>query len=483
MIDWLVKRYHFLFIAFFVIINGYLIYTGRTPLIGIGLAAILIIIYTAFFHLDKLFWLVVFFTPISISLEDYGEFGIGVSLPTEPFLLGILTLIFVRSLYYKTNTKISTHPISIAVILYLSIIFLTSLSSSNPLVSLKFLLAKMWLIIPAFYFGAKLFEKKNNIYRFLIIYTIPFAFVVIYTLIRHASMGFEEDPGHWVMQPFFKDHTSYGAIIAMFLPTVVAFYFINKKNSLLRSGFIVLLIVFLIGLYFSYTRAAWLSMIFGVAVFCIIYFRVKFKILSIIALLAGVFVIMNWNEIQYQLSKNDAEHTTEEFGERIQSMSNISTDASNLERLNRWNCAIEMFKERPVLGWGPGTYMFEYTSFQQSKDLTIISTNFSDGGNAHSEYLSALSESGVIGLAAFLILVATIFYKGITLYSIVEDKELKIILSAVIVGLSTYFVHGILNNYLDSDKAAIPVWGFAGIIVAIDIFHKNRQLNKAVSSK
>ena len=30
------------------------------------------------------------------------------------------------------------------------------------------------------------------------------------------------------------------------------------------------------------------------------------------------------------------------------------------------------------------------------KDLTIISTNFGDGGNAHSEYLSPLAEQGFL---------------------------------------------------------------------------------------
>jgi O-antigen ligase len=213
------------------------------------------------------------------------------------------------------------------------------------------------------------------------------------------------------------------------------------------------------------------------------YFKVKFKYLMIVIAFLGTVTAINWHEIQYQLAKNKSEHATEDFEERLQSMSNISTDASNLERLNRWNCAIAMFKERPIVGWGPGTYMFEYPAFQHSKDLTIISTNFSDGGNAHSEYLGPLSESGILGLLSILILVAVIFYKGIFLYTQLDDRELKIILASVIVGLSTYFIHGVLNNYLDTDKASIPVWGFTAIIVAIDIHYKKRQLNNAVSSK
>ena len=39
--------------------------------------------------------------------------------------------------------------------------------------------------------------------------------------------------------------------------------------------------------------------------------------------------------------------------------------------------------------------------------------------------------------------------------------------------MSTYFIHGLLNNFLDSDKLAVPFWGFLAIIVAIDCFHQD----------
>ncbi len=177
------------------------------------------------------------------------------------------------------------------------------------------------------------------------------------------------------------------------------------------------------------------------------------------------------------VQKNDAEHTTENFSERIESMSNVSSDASNLERLNRWNCAIRMFKERPIFGWGPGVYSFQYAPFQQASDLTIISTNFGTGGNAHSEYLGPLAEQGVLGSLSMIILVIVIFYTASKLYLELEDKAVKRILMMVMLGLVTYFTHGILNNYLDTDKASVPVWGFAAIIVSIDIYYRKKALN------
>jgi O-antigen ligase len=183
----------------------------------------------------------------------------------------------------------------------------------------------------------------------------------------------------------------------------------------------------------------------------------------------GVALFFSWDTIQMELERNKYEHTTEEFGERLQSATNVTTDASNLERLNRWACAIEMFKERPVFGFGPGTYAFEYARFQEPENLTIISTNFGDMGNAHSEYLGPLSEMGFLGLIAMLLIVAAIFYEGITLYIDwpSDDKEMRTIILSMVLALVTYFVHGVLNNYLDTDKASVPIWTICAIFITL----------------
>jgi len=208
----------------------------------------------------------------------------------------------------------------------------------------------------------------------------------------------------------------------------------------------------------------------AIVVGLLIHFKVKFKYLA----LGGVFLMIGvgvyWTEIQFLLEKNKYEHTTENFGERLQSATNVTSDASNLERINRWSCAIEMFKERPLFGFGPGTYAFEYARFQEPENLTIISTNFGDMGNAHSEYLGPLSETGLIGLLTFLGVVGLLFYKGITLYISypLAHDSLRFLILMFVLSLVTYFVHGILNNYLDMDKAAVPVWSMAIIFVVLE---------------
>jgi O-antigen ligase len=305
--------------------------------------------------------------------------------------------------------------------------------------------------------------------------------VIIYTLIHHSFYGFGEKEGHWVMSPFFKDHTIYGAAVALVLPLSVGLYLHKRHNPLVQVTLLSLIVIILIGLVLSYTRAAWLSVLGSIAIAFVIYYKISWKPIAILAAVGLLIILIRWDQIQMELERNKYEHTTEAFDERIQSAANISTDASNLERINRWSCAIAMFKERPIMGYGPGTYAFEYAPFQRPENLTIISTNFGDMGNAHSEYLGALAETGFIGMLSLIAVVAAIFYTGITLYHRLprKNKEDRIIVLSTIMALSTYFIHAFLNNYLDTDKAAVPIWG----ICAMWLVYENQLISSGQSKE
>lgn len=438
---------------------------------------LLLVVYGALFSLDKLFLFVVICTPLSLNLEKLSG-SLGVYLPTEPILFVIMLIFFFKQIKGNQlrDRRIVNHPISIAIYFHFAWIIITSITSSDPIVSFKFLLSQLWFVVPCYFFGIWFFRaKEKNAITFIWAYLLPLTVVLVITLIRHASYGFSEEIGHWIMNPFFKDHTSYGAIIALFYPAVVSLTFYKKFSFETRALLFGMLIIFTIALFYSYTRAAYLSVVGAALIYLLFKFKIKFKYLLLVGVFGGVFVILNWTEIQYALNKNDAEHTTEDFGERLESMSNVSSDASNLERFNRWNSALRMFEERPVFGWGPGTYAMQYAPFQDPDDETIISTNFGTGGNAHSEYLGPLAEQGVLGLVSMIWLVIAIFYTSSMLYIRLQDKELKRVVMMLMLGLATYFMHGVLNNYLDTDKASVPIWGFVAIIVAIDLYHSNKK--------
>lgn len=453
----------------FVLLNAFFLYNEVLWFVALPVA--LIIMGIAVFRLDWLMFLIVLSTPISINLEDVGMGGMGLILPTEPLLFGAMLVFLLRVFYdHRYDLKVFKEPISIAFFVYLFWIFISSITSELPKVSFKFLLVKMWYIIPMYFVAIRMFKSKENINKYFWMYIVPLCIVVIYTITRHFLRGFDEEAAHWVMQPFFYDHTSYGALIAFFMPAALVYSFHSKWhiNARVLAGFFFMILF--VGVVLSYTRAAWVSLVGAIGLYFIIYFRIKLWLLISAAAIA-IFLFFNFQvEVMQKLEKN-RQDSSGDLAEHVESISNVATDASNLERLNRWSAAFEMFFEDPVFGKGPGTYAFLYAPYQHSSNLTIISTNFGDGGNAHSEYFGPLAEQGVPGLITFLGLIIAFYATAIPLYYRLKDEDMKRILMAVILGVTTYLIHGLLNNFLDQDKASVAMWGCFAVVIAIKLYH------------
>lgn len=440
----------------------------------LGIPIVLAVVGIALFKLDWLFLIITLLTPISVNIEDIGG-GFGLALPTEPLIFGLM-LVFLLRVFYDGHfdKNVMRHPVSVAIFIYLGWILLTIFTSKEPLVSFKFFLSKLWYIVGFYFFATQVFRDHNNIRKYLWMFTISLCAVAIYTIVIHATHGFAEKPAHWVMQPFFKDHTSYGAILAMVYPLTWAYLW--SKNLTVSTKVVVgvIMTILTLAIIFSYTRAAWVSLVGALALMTVVMARVRLWIVGLVAVGAIVGGLMFQDQIIMKLEKN-RQDSSDDLAEHVSSISNVATDASNLERINRWSAALRMFDEEPVFGFGPGTYKFYYAPYQHSSQLTIISTNFGDLGNAHSEYFGPLAEMGVLGLLTLLLVIGISVYKFIVVFYKLKSREMKIVLMSIFLGFVTYLVHGVLNNYLDLDKANVPFWGFLGALVAIEVYHQEKS--------
>lgn len=392
-------------------------------------------------------------------------------LPTEPLLVGLLLILILKMIKgERLDKKILMHPVSFIIYLNLFWIFITALTSTMVVVSVKFLLSRIWFMVAFYFFAAQVFKNPGNIKKYLWCYIIPLLLVIAYTIYRHSTFGLtDQQAAHSVMNPFYTDHTSYGAILAMMIPVAAGFVFNNSFRGIIRILFFFVFLVLCFAIMLSYTRAAWISLFIALGVMFILILRIKFSVIFIAAIFAGIYLVSKSDDIVQSIEKN-RQQSSSDLAEHVQSISNITSDASNLERINRWNCAFRMFREKPFFGWGPGTYMFQYAPFQTTREKTEISTNAADRGNAHSEYLGPLSESGFFGMLTFLAIVVFTSITGVRVFQKAPDRNSRILAASVFLGLMTYYVHGIMNNFLDSDKASAPFWGFTAILVSMDLF-------------
>ncbi len=471
-----IKTILFYFITLgFIFLNIFFVVKRDTLAINV-LPLVFAILLVVIFSFDKIVYLIAFFAPLSIPLSEIMPgFGFDMYLPTEPLLFGLLIVFALKVIYEREYDKqILTHPVSMAIYLNLIWIFFTCFTSTMPIVSFKFLLSRIWFVAGLYFLTAKMFSDGKNMEKYVWLYAISLVVVIFYTINRHLGFGlWNKEAANYVSNPFYKDHTSYGAALAMYIPFIFMFAFSKirlPKEKLIAGVFLVILIV---GFILSYTRAAWLSLIVAIGVFVIIKLRIRFVTVFVPFVSFVVLFLLFQNQIFMKLEENSKESSAN-LATHISSMSNITSDASNLERINRWSCAIRMFEDKPLFGYGPGTYMFKYAPYQLNKDRTIISTNSGDGGNSHSEYLGPLSESGVFGLVTFLIILFTVIYTAVKTYSRLTDYRLKAFVLSALIALVSYYVHGFLNNFLDTDKLSVPFWGFTAMIVAIDIYSRNQ---------
>jgi len=452
----------------FVLVNSYLI--TKDNYVFAALPAGILFILIAIYRFDWLFWMVLFFIPLSVPLKEFTTgLDVNMFLPTEPILAGMMIIFLLRlGLDGGYDKAVLKHPITRIIGLQLVWILVTSITSTMPIVSFKFLLSRLWFLSVFYFIAIKFFEEPRNIRRYLWTLLIPLAGIIVVITLKHISIGlFDQKASNPAVDPFFNDHTLYGAILAMFLPIAAGYVFSSPFKLWMKAGAFVVLSLLLVGLVFSYSRAAWVSVAGGIVALLIILFRIKGRtvLLGFALVVVAFFMFGKIALMKMEGNKIDSSNNLEKH---IESISNISTDASNLERLNRWSCALRMFADKPVLGFGPGTYMFQYAPFQKSSERTIISTNAGDGGNSHSEYLGPLSEQGLLGGLLMLALVIVSITVGIRAYHKQTDREMKMVALTVLIGLITYYLHVTMNNFLDTDKASAGVWGFMAILVALD---------------
>jgi len=461
----------------FIIINAFFVFHESLyfALIPLGVAIILL----SFFSLDKVLLLIVFLVPFSVPLREFiPNLPVDFYLPTEPLMVGVLLVFIFKILYQrKFENRIIRHPVSIAIAANLIWILITSITSTMPVVSLKFFTARIWFVIAFYLLGTQLFKNFENTKKFIWLYVVSFTAIIFYVLNRQYESGlFNQVAANYVVSPFYSDHTSYGAMLAMFIPVLLGFEFASEYSSQTKFLIFFVLLIFLVAFIFSYTRAAWISFAGMIFIWLLIKFKLKLRTVLLIFTGLTTFFFIYKSEILIKLSLNKQD-SSKNIEKHLESIANVTTDASNLERLNRWSCAIRMFNERPVFGWGPGTYMFKYAPFQLSYEKTIISTNAADRGNAHSEYIGPLAESGALGMVTFIMILITTVYTALKVYLHSKKKEIKMLSLCLLLGLITYFIHGLLNNFLDTDKASVPFWGFIAIIVAMDVYHTSEEKN------
>ncbi len=112
------------------------------------------------------------------------------------------------------------------------------------------------------------------------------------------------------------------------------------------------------------------------------------------------------------------------------------TEVSSRGRSQFWDVALEAFGEKPILGHGAGTYQF---AWDQLRTIDMPNTQ------AHSLYLQALEELGIVGGVLALGMVLVMLWVGFTAWRAGGGRERE--LFAVLLGVSLAFAVGVAYDW------------------------------------
>ena len=428
------------------------------------------------------YWIFLFTIPFSIQISFAGD-TMSLTLPDQPLmwcLLGLFIVMLARNPNMMPKWWWKDKITFIALLQFLWLI-VAVVCSKMLFFSLKFLMVKSWIMVCYFMLPVFIFtEKKDFILGFKLL-LIPTLMTVIIILIHHAMLGFRFNKVQMSLaflgQSLYYNHVDYSSVTSMLFPLLLVAYSLTKKrNPVVRGGLLLIILIFIAGVIFAQTRAAYIAVFFAIAVGV----AMRMKLVNIImptiyALIILLFCYMVPNN-KYMDFRPDYNKTYmhKEFTDHL-----IATfrgkDMSSMERLYRWIATVRMSTDYPLTGVGPRAFYFYYKPYAVSSFQTYVSRN-KEQSTTHNYYLYMLAEQGWPAMLLYALLVPVIFAKAQKIYHRFKDKFWR----AVTIGLAMTIAAGFINNFfselIETHKVGALFYIPVALLIILD--KKSKDLEK-----
>ncbi len=433
------------------------------PLAGIFVMGGLAFLTLAWLRPTAAWLTVALLVPFSLEIMIPGT-GSALQAPTEPMIL-LLEGIWLFRLLQGSRILLSSRRLTRAVSLILALAFVSCFYTRHPVACLKASANLAWYVIFGYFLALLSLRNIRDLRRFAAVFSVPAAAAGGYYLVNLARGGLSVESSNVSALPFFAEHGTFSAYLCFAFP-MAAVSLLWAKKSIERFFFACVGFMTLAGILFSLTRAAWLGFFGMFATF--LYYSLKSRRSRgfVVVILVLALIVMGATLLR----------STSMLSQHAQSVVNLKTNISNLERLNRWAAAWDMFRAHPLGGVGFGMYKHHYYEFRR---IQLATTESSPKAGAHSIYLSVLSETGVVGAAVGLFFAIAFFSVVRRTLHLCRDAgargqpvaQMTVALTAGLVG---YAIHGLFNYYPSWDKVLVPAWTFVGAVAVCARIAKQR---------
>jgi O-antigen ligase len=277
---------------------------------------------------------------------------------------------------------------------------------------------------------------------------------------------------YWLRQPqhggwiygSYVNHNHYAGLMELLVPIPLIMAFSRSLQHKDRIGAGVAAAVMTGTIFLSGSRGGMLAITVELVLLAVVMFRQKrnVRILLTVAafavVLAGLVWLVGGKELTARVSSISAEARTEIISGGMRR--NIDRDS------------IRMFRSRPILGWGLGTFPVVYPEFRS------FYTNFFVN-EAHNDYLQLLTEMGVLGFAIMLWFLVVLYRNAFRKIADWASDVSSAVTLACTLGFTGILVHGLVDFNLQIPANAALFYVFCTIAAAPPLLqrvHKRRPV-------
>jgi len=367
--------------------------------------------------------LIIFFSSMGLIfyrvIKDNDDF-------VRSFFVQVITLVALMAyVFYKRNLSFKKTRLNTAIIAFIVCSALSLFATINFYESFSWLL-KYIIYVLIFFLTVSTFQKKDaeNVFIFIVIMGFVMSAIGLLQYFGYDWFRFlYSTPASSRVFSILGNPDFLGGYLSLIFPLSAALFLSNGLKNKKGVFALVSSAIILLCLFLTATRSAIVAFTGSFAILsAIVLFQKNAEpkkrwFVSFIALIAIVFLL----GISGQ---GNIKGIFKRFSTIINAQE-LKTDSSAQYRLSLWRTSIAMFKVHPIFGVGLGTFKLHYPIFQarEKRAGNVLSSLPTQESRVHNEYLQILSETGIIGFAAFLWLIFSVLAAGVKYIS--SEKETK----------------------------------------------------------
>lgn len=440
--------------------TGIALYTGVMYWLALGPA--FIVGWMGLRSLRWLYFLLLLTIPLSAEIQLTET--LGTDLPDEPLMWLLTILLGLCALAYRERIaeKKADRVLLYLLLAHLGWIILSACLSPDPLLSFKYVAAKTWYLV-AFVGGTWwLVRGTADLHRMAWMLVLPMTLACGWILLAHGQSGFSFDTVNDAVQPFFRNHVNYGALLVCLFPLPILLFIRRPK---LRPLVLLIMLIWIPALVFSYSRGAWVAA--GVGILTVM--AIRWRALTAAAFVStAVLGFLLWFFLQgnrYLDYRPDFERTIyhQAFNEHLEATYRLR-DLSTVERFHRWIAGVRMAGDAPFFGHGPNRFYPAYRPYTVQAFRTYVSDN-PEKSTVHNYLLLLAVEQGFPGLCIFLLLLARMFWLVSRYYHDAYTKTERSTWLAVGAVLGMILLLNMLSDLVETDKVGSLFFICAGLLL------------------